>query len=107
MDASQEQTDVESFAVLEPTADGFRNYLKTEDVNKAERMLVDRAQLLTLSAPEMTVLVGGLRVLGANAGQSPHGVFTTAARDADQRLLRQPSRYGGDVEAGGGGRRRV
>jgi catalase-peroxidase len=75
-DASQAQTDVESFAVLEPQADGFRNYLRTGSGIRAEEWLVDRAQLLTLSAPEMTVLVGGLRVLGANAGQSPHGVFT-------------------------------
>ena len=75
-DASQEQTDVESFAVLEPTADGFRNYLKTEYTLSAEELLVDKAQLLTLTAPEMTVLVGGLRVLGANVGQSQHGVFT-------------------------------
>ncbi|HEX5845858.1 MAG TPA: catalase/peroxidase HPI [Rhodoplanes sp.] len=75
-DASQEQTDVESFAVLEPAADGFRNYLKTEYTVSAEALLVDKAQLLTLTAPEMTVLVGGLRVLGANVGQSQHGVFT-------------------------------
>ena len=75
-DASQEQTDVESFAVLEPTADGFRNYLKGEHTLSAEELLVDRAQLLTLSAPEMTVLLGGLRVLGANYGDSMHGVFT-------------------------------
>jgi catalase-peroxidase len=75
-DASQDQTDVESFAVLEPEADGFRNYQKTKFTVSAEEMLVDKAQLLTLSAPEMTVLVGGLRVLGANAGGSPHGVFT-------------------------------
>ena len=75
-DASQEQTDVESFAVLEPTADGFRNYLRGKQRLSAEELLVDRAQLLTLTAPEMTVLVGGLRVLGANAGQSKHGVFT-------------------------------
>jgi catalase-peroxidase len=76
MEASQEQTDVESFAPLEPTADGFRNYLRDEQHLSPEELLVDRAQLLTLAAPEMTVLVGGLRVLGANAGQSPHGVFT-------------------------------
>ena len=76
MDASQEQTDVNSFAVLEPAADGFRNYLKTKYSVSAEELLVDRAQLLTLTAPEMTVLVGGLRVLNANAGQSQHGVFT-------------------------------
>ena len=75
-DASQEQTDVESFAVLEPEADGFRNYLKTKYTVSAEELLVDRAQLLTLSAPEMTVLVGGMRVLGGNVGGSKHGVFT-------------------------------
>jgi catalase-peroxidase len=76
MDASQEQTDVESFAPLEPVADGFRNYLRGPQLMAPEEALVDRAQLLTLTAPEMTVLVGGLRVLGANAGQSKHGVFT-------------------------------
>jgi catalase-peroxidase len=76
MDASQEQTDVESFEVLEPAADGFRNYLKTSYSIPAEALLVDKAQLLTLTAPEMTVLVGGLRVLGANVGPSRHGVFT-------------------------------
>ena len=76
MDASQEQTDVESFAVLEPIADGFRNYLKGKYSVPAEALLVDKAQLLTLTAPEMTVLVGGLRVLNANVGQSQHGVFT-------------------------------
>ncbi|MCZ6469663.1 MAG: catalase/peroxidase HPI, partial [Candidatus Dadabacteria bacterium] len=75
-DASQEQTDVESFAVLEPATDGFRNYLKTQYAVSAEEMLVDRAQLLTLTAPEMTVLVGGMRVLNTNFGQSQHGVFT-------------------------------
>jgi len=76
MDASQEQTDVESSAVLEPAADGFRNYLKTKYSVSAEELLVDKAQLLTLTAPEMTVLVGGMRVLNANARQSKHGVFT-------------------------------
>jgi catalase-peroxidase len=76
-DASQEQTDVESFAALEPTADGFRNYLGKGNRLSAEYLLIDRANLLTLSAPEMTVLVGGLRVLGANYQQSPLGVFTT------------------------------
>jgi catalase-peroxidase len=76
MDASLEQTDVESFALLEPEADGFRNYLKTKYTISAEEMLVDRAQLLTLTAPEMTVLVGGMRVLNANFDQSQHGVFT-------------------------------
>ena len=75
-DASQEQTDVESFAALEPAADGFRNYRKTTYAVSAEELLVDRAQLLTLTAPEMTVLVGGLRVLNADFGQSQHGVFT-------------------------------
>jgi catalase-peroxidase len=75
-DALQEQTDVESFSVLEPVADGFRNYLKTKYAVSAEDLLVDRAQLLTLTAPEMTVLVGGMRVLNANFGQSQHGVFT-------------------------------
>ncbi|PZX17870.1 catalase-peroxidase [Breznakibacter xylanolyticus] len=76
MDASQEQTDVESFAVLEPVADGFRNYLKTRFTVSTEELLVDKAQLLTLTAPEMTVLVGGLRVLNANYDGSQHGVFT-------------------------------
>ena len=75
-DASQNQTDVESFAVLEPTTDGFRNYLGQGSTRAAEFLLVDRANLLTLTAPEMTVLVGGLRVLGANTGQSSHGVLT-------------------------------
>jgi len=76
MDASQEQTDADSFAPLEQTADGFRNYLRGKQRLSPEELLVDRAQLLTLTAPEMTVLVGGLRVLGANAGKSTHGVFT-------------------------------
>jgi catalase-peroxidase len=76
MDASQEQTDIHSFAPMEPVADGFRNYLRGPQRLSPEESLVDRAQLLTLTAPEMTVLVGGLRVLGANAGQSKHGVFT-------------------------------
>jgi len=75
-DASQEQTDIHSFEVLEPKADGFRNYLKAKYVVSAEEMLIDRAQLLTLTAPEMTVLIGGMRVLNANYGQSPYGVFT-------------------------------
>ena len=77
MDASEAQTDVESFEVLEPIADGFRNYQKARYAVPAEALLIDRAQLLTLTAPEMTVLVGGLRVLGANVGQSKHGVFTS------------------------------
>ncbi len=78
-DASQAQTDVESVGFLEPTADGFRNYLKTKYSVSAEELLVDRAQLLTLTAPEMTVLVGGMRVLGANTGGGAHGVFTARA----------------------------
>src|SRR5204862_7125140 len=82
MDASQEQTDAHSFAPLEPSADGFRNYLRGKQRLSAEELLVDRAQLLTLTAPEMTALVGGLRVLGANAGNSAHGVFT----DRPERL---------------------
>jgi catalase-peroxidase len=75
-DASQEQTDVDSFAVLEPEADGFRNYMKTKYTVSAEEMLIDKAQLMTLTAPEMTVLVGGLRVLNTNFDQSKQGVFT-------------------------------
>ncbi|MFH1766677.1 MAG: peroxidase family protein, partial [Patescibacteria group bacterium] len=76
MDASQEQTDIESFAVLEPMADGFRNYQKSKFAVSTEELLVDKAQLLTLTAPEMTVLVGGMRVLNANVEQLQHGVFT-------------------------------
>jgi catalase-peroxidase len=75
-DASAKQTDIDSFAVLEPIADGFRNYLKKRYTVPAEELLVDKAQLLTLTAPEMTVLVGGLRALDANFKQVPHGVFT-------------------------------
>jgi catalase-peroxidase len=75
-DASQAQTDVASFAVLEPVADGFRNYQKSRYAVSSEELLLDKAQLLTLTAPEMTVLVGGMRVLDANAGHSKHGVFT-------------------------------
>ena len=105
MDASQAQTDVESFAVLEPIADGFRNYLKGKHGVPAEELLVDKAQLLTLTAPEMTVLVGGLRVLGANAGQSQARRLHQAAGDADQRLLRQPARHGHGVEGASRGAR--
>ena len=90
-DATQEQTDVESFAVLEPKFDGFRNYKNTKDPRSTEALLVDRAQLLTLTAPEMTVLVAGLRTLGANAGGSSHGVFTdkvgTLTNDGLKNLL--------------------
>jgi len=75
-DASQDQTDVHSFAVLEPAADGFRNYQRKGDQRPAEELLVDRSQLLTLTAPEMTVLVGGMRALNTNFGQSKHGVLT-------------------------------
>ena len=108
-DASQAQTDVESFAVLEPKADGFRNYLRAGTRIRAEEWLIDRAQLLTLSAPEMTVLVGGLRVLGANVGQAPHGVFTqrpgTLSNDFFVNLLDmstqwQPSKSTADVFEG-------
>jgi catalase-peroxidase len=77
MDASQEQTDVDSFAPLEPIADGFRNYLKGKYTVPAEALLVDKAQLLTLTAPEMTALVGGMRALKANFQDAQHGVFTT------------------------------
>jgi catalase-peroxidase len=77
MDASAEQTDADAFDVLEPVADGFRNYLKERYAVPAEVLLIDRAQLLTLTAPEMTVLMGGMRVLGTNVGESKHGVFTT------------------------------
>ncbi|MGA8578726.1 MAG: peroxidase family protein [Bryobacteraceae bacterium] len=76
MDASQKQTDVHSFAVLEPTADGFRNYLRKGDEGSAAELLLDRASLLNLTAPEMTVLIGGMRALNANFGQSKHGIFT-------------------------------
>jgi catalase-peroxidase len=76
MDATQAQTDVESFAVLEPVADGFRNYVRKGQEQSAAELLVDKAQLLKLSAPEMTVLIGGMRALNANCGQSKHGVFT-------------------------------
>jgi catalase-peroxidase len=76
VDATQDQTDVESFAVLEPVADGFRNHFKGPSTVLVEHLFIDKAQRLTLTAPELTVLLGGLRVLGANAGGSPHGVFT-------------------------------
>ncbi|CDS52778.1 Catalase / Peroxidase [Polaromonas sp. CG9_12] len=78
-DALQEQTDVDSFAVLEPSADGFRNFIKKDHSRPAAELLIDRANLMTLTAPEMTVLIGGLRALNANVGQAPHGVFTTRA----------------------------
>ncbi|HUU36375.1 MAG TPA: catalase/peroxidase HPI, partial [Vicinamibacterales bacterium] len=109
MDASQVQTDAASFAVLEPVADGFRNYLKTEFSVSAEELLVDRAQLLTLTAPEMTVLIGGLRVLNTNFGQTQHGVFTkrpgTLTNDffvnlLDMRTAWKPTSEAGDVFEG-------
>ncbi len=108
-DATQEQTDVEAFEVLEPIADGFRNYLKTEYTVSAEELLIDKAQLLTLSAPEMTVLVGGMRALDANFGQSQHGVFTkrlgTLTNDFFVNLLDmatewKPASKAGDVFEG-------
>jgi len=108
-DASQKQTDAKSFGVLEPKADGFRNYQKTKYAVTAEELLVDRAQLLTLTAPEMTVLVGGMRVLNANFGQSRHGVFTkrpeTLTNDffvnlLDMRTTWKPSSKDGDVFEG-------
>jgi catalase-peroxidase len=76
MDATQDQTDVAAFDVLEPIADGFRNYQKAKYSVSAEELLLDKAQLLTLTAPEMTVLIGGMRALNANVGQSSHGIFT-------------------------------
>ena len=103
-DASQEQTDVDSFAVLEPVADGFRNYLKTEFGVSAEELLVDKAQLLTLTAPEMTVLLGGMRVLGANHGHAPHGVFTkrpeTLTNDFFTNLLDMGTEWRESASAG-------
>ena len=108
-DASQEQTDAASFAVLEPVADGFRNYQKTKYAVSAEELLVDRAQLLALTAPEMTVLVGGMRVLGANFGGTPYGVFTdrpgTLSNDffvnlLDMRTAWKPASKDGDVFEG-------
>lgn len=104
MDASQAQTDVESFAVLEPIADGFRNYQKGQYSVSAEALLVDKSQLLTLNAPEMTVLVGGLRVLGANVNQSQHGVFTkrpgVLSNDFFVNLLDMGTRWQPSAEEG-------
>ncbi|MEI6168661.1 MAG: catalase/peroxidase HPI [bacterium] len=104
MDASQNQTEAESFAVLEPVADGFRNYLKTKFFVSAEELLVDRAQLLTLTAPEMTVLIGGLRVLNTNFGQTQHGVFTkrpgTLTNDFFVNLLDMRTTWKAASEAG-------
>jgi catalase-peroxidase len=107
MDASQEQTDVESFEPLEPKADGFRNYVHGKQRLSAEEMLVDKAQLLRLTAPEMTVLVGGLRVLGANAGKSTHGVFTkrpeTLTNDFFVNLLDMNTQWQPSRESNGSG----
>ena len=107
MDAAQEQTDVESFEPLEPTADGFRNYVRGKLRLSAEEQLVDRAQLLRLTAPEMTVLVGGLRVLGANAGKSTHGVFTkrpeTLTNDFFVNLLDMSTQWQPSRESNGSG----
>lgn len=89
-DASQEQTDVQAFAVLEPAADGFRNYMKAKYSVSAEELLVDRAQLLTLTAPEMTVLIGGMRVLNANYGQSQHGVQRSPCFQLRRAISRLP-----------------
>ena len=106
-DASQEQTDVHSFAVMEPTADGFRNYLRNGKGLSAEEWLVDRAQLLTLTAPEMTVLVGGLRALNANFGQSKHGVFTNRpealTNDFFVNLLDMNTQWQPSAESNGAG----
>jgi catalase-peroxidase len=109
MDASQDQTDVESFAVLEPIADGFRNYEKRKYSVPAEALLIDKAQLLTLTAPEMTVLIGGMRVLNTNVGQSRHGVFTKRAESLtndffvnllDMGTVWAPTSQDGDVFEG-------
>ena len=105
MDASQEQTDVASFAVLEPVADGFRNYVQKGLEGSAAERLVDKAQLLTLTAPEMTVLIGGMRVLGANVGQSRHGVFTkhpgALSNDFFVNLLDMNTKWETSAEADG------
>ena len=107
MDASQEQTDVESFDALEPIADGFRNYLKGRYTIPAEALLIDKAQLLTLTAPEMTVLVGGMRVLGTNAGRDKAWRLHQATGGADERLLCESARHGHGVEGGHERRGRV
>jgi catalase-peroxidase len=102
-DASQEQTDIDSFAVLEPDADGFRNYLKTEYTVSAEELLINQAQLLTLTAPEMTVLIGGMRVLNTNADKSQYGVLTdkteTLTNDFFSNLLDMSTKWAATSEA--------
>ena len=104
-DASQAQTDVASFAVLEPTADGFRNYFGSGQRRSPAEMLVDRANLLTLTVPEMTVLVGGMRALNANAGQTAHGVFTdrpgTLSNDFFVNLLDMSTKWSKSATAEG------
>ena len=99
-DATQAMTDIDSFSVLEPIADGFRNYLGKESERSAEKLLVDKANLLTLSAPEMSVLVAGMRSMNANFDGSNVGVLTERSDDINQRLLCQHDRYGNAVEAG-------
>ncbi len=99
MDALPEQTDVESFSFLEPVADGFRNYLKTKFTVSAEELLIDRAQLLTLTAPEMTVLLGGLRVLDVNYKQSKNGVFTQKPETLTNDFFREFAGYGHRMES--------
>jgi catalase-peroxidase len=103
MDATQEQTDVDAFGVLEPIADGFRNYLKGKYTVPAEALLIDKAELLTLTAPEMTVLVGGLRVLGTNNGNSKHGVFTTRPGTLSNDFFVNLLDMGTEWKAAGGG----
>ncbi len=107
-DATQEQTDVDSFRVLEPQFDGFRNYLRPGSKREPETLLVERAYMLDLTAPEMTVLVGGLRSLGNNHGGAQHGVFTERPGVLTQRLLRQPAgpRHAVEGLGVGGGRLR-
>jgi catalase-peroxidase len=105
VDASAEQTDAASFAVLEPAADGFRNYFRDDQRRSPAEMLVDRADMLTLSVPEMTVLIGGMRVLHANAGASRHGLFTdrpgTLSNDFFVNLLDMSTRWSKSGEAEG------
>jgi catalase-peroxidase len=107
MDASQEQTDVESFEPLEPKADGFRNYFRGKQRLSPEELLVDKAQMLKLTAPELTVIVGGLRVLGANAGKSTHGVFTkrpeTLTNDFFVNLLDMSTQWQPSAKSNGSG----
>lgn len=98
MDAAQEHTDVESFSVLEPRADGFRNYLHAGEKLSPEMLLLERAHLLTLTAPEMTVLIGGMRALNANIGQAPEGVLTDQPETLTNDFFVQPARHGHGME---------